>query len=466
MSHELWTSHDAAAATGGTTNARWVAHGISIDSRTVRKGDLFVALKGETYDGHDFVEAAFENGAAAAMVSREVHGGEALLLVEDTLQALRALGQAARKRTQARIIAVTGSVGKTGTKEALRHVLSAQGKTHASAASYNNDFGVPLSLARMPTDTEFGIFEIGMNSFGEIARQAVQVRPHVAIVTNIHPVHIEYLGSIEAIANEKADIFRALEPDGIAIYGRNVGAGGDKQLALKSAGRTRLIFSPYGDDRDDARLREVKADANGTAVTARILGQDYTYRIPVPGAHIAENSLAVLLAVHAAGGSVEKAARSYATLPQLQGRGQKSALTMPHGGTATLLDESYNASPASIRAALQVLGMNEGRRIAVLGDMRELGPESRTFHEGLAPDIESAKVDLVFLSGSNMKHLFDTLPKGLQGAWAPDSTSLLPMVRAALKDGDVVLVKGSLGSRMKVIVEGLTAPGEQPAHAL
>jgi UDP-N-acetylmuramoyl-tripeptide--D-alanyl-D-alanine ligase len=466
MTEPLWTSHDAAAATEGTSNARWAAHGISIDSRTVQKGDLFVALKGDKFDGHDYVAQAFANGAVAAMVSREVQGGEALLLVEDTLQGLRALGKEARKRTAAKIIAVTGSVGKTGTKEALRHVLSAQGRTHASAASYNNDFGVPLSLARMPADTEFGIFEIGMNSFGEIARQAVQVKPDVAIVTNIHPVHIEYLGSIEAIANEKADIFLALEDDGIAILPCQ---GHGLNELMKKAPERRFRFG--ADQECDAYTIDIDCDADGSTVMVRILGRDYTYRIGIPGIHIAENSLAVLLAVHAAGGDVAKAAESYASLPAISGRGERKVIATPDGGRATLLDESYNASPASIRAALQVLGMQSGRRIAVLGDMRELGAESKAFHEGLKPAIESAGVALAFLSGSYMEHLYKILPKDLQGAWAPDSTSLLPHVSAALKQGDVVLVKGSLGSRMKVIVDGLTANAvvaekAQESHAL
>ncbi len=442
----LWRSGDVVQATGSLGNGDWQAAGVSIDSRTVVPGDLFIALKGPNFDGHDYVDAALGNGAAAAIVS-DGRTGPRIVRVGDTMQALRSLGQAARERTHARIAAITGSVGKTGTKEALRHVLSSQGQVHASVGSFNNDFGVPLSLARMPQETGYAIFEIGMNSFGEIARQARQVRPHVAVVTNIFPVHIEHLGSVEAIANEKADIFTALEPGGVAIFGDDV--SGEAALLSKSPAN-RLRFGA-----GDAEILEFTPEFEGSQVTARIGDRAYSYFIPAAGRHMAENSLAVLLTVQALGADVEQAAAAYATLPALAGRGKRQSIATSGGGTATLIDESYNASPASMEASLKVLGLAPQRRIAVLGDMLELGPESPAFHAGLASAIEHAGVDSVYLSGANMAHLYNALPQGLRGAHTGTSEELAYIVADAVKDGDVVLVKGSNGSRMKLIVETL-----------
>ncbi len=471
MTHPLWTSHDAAYATGGTVNARWSASGISIDTRTLREGDLFVALKGPAFDGHDFAAEALQRGAAAVMVGREVESDGAQLLVDDTLQALRDLARAARARSQARIIALTGSVGKTSAKEALRHLLSRQGSTHASAASFNNHWGAPLSLALLPETAKYAVFELGMNHPGEIEPLSLLVRPHVALITNVSAVHLGPLGSLDAIARAKAEIFSGLEPDGIAVIGIY---SPDSPIRSRAPERI-LTFGPserlLGDDATkdpDAFIETVKLDQDGSDVTACVRGTTVAYRVPLTGEHNAHNSLAVLLAIGAVGGDLRKAVADYATLPPVRGRGDRSQVQVD-GSTITLIDETHNASPIAVEAALSALSLMPGRKIVVLGDMLELGPESGMFHQSLAEHVVRAGTELAFLSGSDMAHLHAALPPRLRGGHAGDSTGLLPLVRAALRDGDVVLVKGSRGSRMKVITEGLRQSMDQqaaPEHAL
>ncbi len=433
--------------------------GVSIDTRTLTAGDLFVAIKGDASDGHDYVGTAFEKGAAAAIVD-EAHasalGGKGpLYVVEDTLRAMERLGRAARERTSARIVAVTGSVGKTGTKEALRLALGAQGPTHASVASYNNHWGVPLTLSRMPQESVFGVFEIGMNHAGEITPLVAMVRPHVALITTIAPVHIENLGSIEAIAHAKAEIFSGIEPGGAAIMNRDVAQFGILESAAKASRAGKLLS--FGEHAAaDARLISCDSDDGGSAVVAEIFGKRVAFRLAAPGRHLAMNALGVLLTVQELGADLEAAAASLGGFSAPVGRGQRVTLALP-GGEALLIDESYNANPTSMRAAFALLGSasTSGKRIAALGDMLELGPDGPQMHAGLAEPLAANGVDLVFCAGPLMKHLFDALPAAKRGHWAYNSAGIEAALRAALAPGDVVMIKGSNGSRMGPIVTRL-----------
>ncbi len=435
--------------------------GISIDTRTLREGELFFAIKGINSDGHDYVGAAFEKGAAAAVVE-EAHADALrplgpLFVVNDVLAALGRLGIAARTRTDARIAAVTGSVGKTSTKEALRLVLAQAGPAHASAASYNNHWGVPLSLARMPKNTSFGVFEIGMNHKGEITPLTAMVRPHVAIITSIAPVHIEYFESIDEIADAKAEIFSGLVPGGVVILNRDLPQY-ERLLAHAKASPAGHVASFGEHEAAGARLISTKVGADHSIVEAAVCGQSLTFRLGVSGKHFAMNALAVLLAAKAFGISLEAAAAALAFWAPQPGRGGRLVLAA-EGGPYTLIDESYNANPASMRAALAVLGAiplrKPGRRIAVIGDMLELGRDSAAMHAELAQDVMANHVDLVFAAGPLMKHLFLALPGELQGAWRNQASELVPIVGAAVRSGDIVIVKGSNASRMSGIVEAL-----------
>jgi UDP-N-acetylmuramoyl-tripeptide--D-alanyl-D-alanine ligase len=463
MSAPLWTGLALVGALDARVSGGLPAgvSGISIDTRTVQAGELFFAIQGENNDGHDYVRAAFEAGAAACVID-EAHadalaGAGALFVVRDTLAALQGLGRAARDRSHARIIAVTGSVGKTSTKEALRIVLSTAGATHASAASYNNHWGVPLTLARMPVDTQYGAFEIGMNHAGEITPLVAMVRPHVAIITKIAPVHLEYFDSIDAIADAKAEIFSGLSENGVAIINRD-----DAQFERlceraqqSSVGRI-LSFGEHGEA--DARLTGLELSEESSRVHARVLGRDLVYELGVPGRHFALNSLAVLLAAHAAGVDLDRASSALAYIEAPVGRGRRENLLGPRGAI-TLIDESYNANPASMQAALDVLGSAKvgagGRRIAVLGDMLELGGQSIALHSALAEHIERNSVDMVFAAGTDMRHLFDALPERIRGHWAPRASELHAPVIEAIHGGDIVMVKGSNGSRMGPLVAAL-----------
>ena len=460
----LWTSDEAVRATGGSATAAWSAAGVSIDTRTIMPGDLFVALKGDARDGHEFVRAALEKGAAAALVShipQPLPEDASLLVVEDTLLALEALGRAARQRSKAQIIAVTGSAGKTTTKEMLRMMLAAQGSVAASAASYNNHWGVPLSLARMPRDTAFGIFEIGMNHAGEIRNLVRQVRPHVAVITTIAAAHLEFFGTIEAIADAKAEILEGIESGGACVLPADNAQFG--RLERRAAElKIKKIISFGSADSADARLIAVTPANGGQQVAARILGHDAAFRISAPGRHLAMNALAALAAAGLAGGDIERAAAELSSFGALKGRGARAT-----AGDIEIIDESYNANPASMVAALDVLAAapvgRNGRRIAVLGDMLELGAGSDRLHAGLAGDIAAAKADLVFLCGPHMRALWSEIPQSRRGAWRETSTELAPDLVSRVRQGDVVLVKGSLGSRMSVIVEALK--NREPATA-
>lgn len=464
----LWRSDDAAAATGGSTSADWTASGVSIDTRTLEAGDLFVALRGPNHDAHAFVGTAFAGGAAAAMVAYDatVESGGPLLRVVDTTVALTALAEAARKRTGAKLIAVTGSVGKTGTKEALRHVLAAQGSTYATQGNLNNHWGVPLSLSRLPAQSRFGIFELGMSAPGELTPLSELVRPHVAIVTTVAAAHVEFFASVEDVARAKAEIFAGLD-GGTAVIPRDNDHFELLRDAAQAAGAGRIV-SFGGHHEADVRLLSSMMSAESSLATAEIGGRRVSYEIGAPGHHWVINSLAVLAAVDAAGGNVEAAAQALAQVRPPRGRGARSTVAL-EGGTFELIDESYNASPAAMRAAFETLMLSNpedgGRRIAVLGDMRELGDEGPALHAALAKDAVEARIDLVFACGPLMKSMYDALPAALRGAHADTSDAVTPLVAAAVRPGDVVCVKGSLGSRMAPVVEALAARGQNaPAH--
>jgi len=458
---ELWTESELAGVLGPPT-ARLVdaVNGVSIDSRTLRAGDLFFAIKGETHDGHDHVAAAFEAGAAAAVVARE-HAHSLLsfgptFAVDDTLKGMERLAAAARARTRARIVAVTGSVGKTSVKEMLRVMLASCGATHASAASYNNQWGAPLTLARLARDADYAVVEIGMNHAGEITPIVGLARPHAAIVTTIAPVHIEYLGSIEAIADAKAEIFSGVEPGGTAVLNRDAPQFERLKRAAKARG---LILVTFGASEGcDARLVEFSADDRGGRVGARILKRDIAFDLGAPGRHMAENAVGALLVAHALGADVRACAAALAEFSPQKGRGERFSIPTP-GGSAMIIDESYNANPASMRAALALLGAAKpglkGRRIAVIGDMLELGPKGAEMHAALAADLAANRVDLLFGAGPLTRALFDAAPPSMRGAWAERAAELVEEVARELRDGDVIMVKGSNGSRMGPLVAAL-----------
>ncbi|WP_131194299.1 UDP-N-acetylmuramoylalanyl-D-glutamyl-2,6-diaminopimelate--D-alanyl-D-alanine ligase [Lichenihabitans psoromatis] len=435
--------------------------GVSIDTRTIEPGDLFVAIKGDTSDGHDHVATAFEKGAAAAVVDEShydmVRGRGSLYIVTDTLKAMQSLGRAARARTDAKIVAVTGSVGKTGTKEALRLVLSGAGETHASAASYNNHWGVPLTLARMPRATQFGVFEIGMNHAGEIEPLTAMVKPHVAIITTVAPVHLEFFRSVSEIADAKAEIFSGLQPGGTAIINRDIDTFYRLLTRAEASPAARVLT--FGEHPEaDARLDSLTPELNGSSVQATIHGRPVHFRLGAPGRHLAMNALAVLLAAAEVGIDPFFASLALAAYSAGPGRGERTIL-QTEAGPITLIDESYNANPASMRAALALLGSTPvgdgGRRIAVLGDMRELGPDAPALHEALAGEVQAQSVDLLFAAGPLTRPLYDAVPSATRGLWAEQSTAIQAPLAAALRAGDVVMVKGSNGSKMGPLVAAL-----------
>jgi len=463
----LWTSGDAAVATGGVSASDWAATGVSIDTRTLAAGDLFVALRGPTHDGHDFVAAAFARGAAAAVVDRDIPDlpmAAPLLRVADTLIGLAALGAAARERTGARVIAVTGSVGKTGTKEALRLALTACGPTFASAGGLNNHWGAPLSLARMPPAAAYGIFELGMNHPGEITVITRLVRPHVAVITTVEPAHLGFFPSLEAIADAKAEIFLGLEPGGIAVLNRDNPHFDRLSAAAMRAGAAEIIG--FGTDPEaTVRLLDCVLGPRGSTIEAALPGAVLRFALPVPGRHWAMNSLAVLAAAGAAGADPRRAVEALVELKALPGRGQRCELAW-RGGTLTLIDESYNASPAAVEAALAVLGAtlpaDGGRWVAVLGDMLELGMASERLHRELAEPLAAARVDRVFLVGEAVGALYDALPKAKRGGWWSTADAAMPGLLSFLRSGDVVMVKGSRGVGLGRIVERLRAESARP----
>jgi UDP-N-acetylmuramoyl-tripeptide--D-alanyl-D-alanine ligase len=457
----LWTSDEVQAALSASSiTAPFEAMGVTFDSRAVGKGDLFVALSGETTDGHGFAAEALARGAAAAIVSRDLPAAQgALVRVPDTMTALVELGRAARRRSTARIASVTGSVGKTSTKDALRAMLSAEAPTSASVASYNNHVGVPISLARLPRDARYGVFEIGMNHPGEIEPLARQVEAHVGIVTNVGPVHIGHLGSEEAIADEKGCIFAGMAEGAVAVLNRD--SRHYDRLAEKARhfGVSRIVgFGRSGSA--EARLVSCNLQDSGSDVAALIHGRRIEYRLGAAGEHWVLNSIGALAVVEALGADVTKAAGILAQVKALPGRGARRQLAFG-GGTIELLDESYNANPVSVRAMLAVLARTEpqagGRRILALGDMRELGEDADAYHAGLADAVAASGASKVFLCGPHMRALWQRLAPAQRGVHRPDSAALAGDVAAALEAGDVVAVKGSLGSKMKIVVDAILA---------
>ena len=430
----MWTANALAAATGGAVRVPFDATGVSIDTRTLRPGDLFIALVGEHGDGHDHVIEALARGAAGAMVHHDMPG--ATLLVHDTLTALWGMGRAARARFRGRMVAVTGSAGKTTTKEMLRTIFTAAGPTHAADASYNNHWGVPLTLARLPPDAAFCVAEIGTNHPGEIGPLSRLVRPHVAVITNVEVAHIGHFGSLEAIADEKSAITDGLEPGGAAVL------PADSRMLSRLAVRTPLV-----DTFGLAQIIAMIPDKDGTDVTAQIEARTVQFRVNAPGQHMVMNALAALTTANTQG--IDGSA-AIASFRPISGRGLRRALS----NDITLLDESYNANGASMRAALAVLRTLPGRRVAVLGDMLELGRHGPAEHAALASEVADS-ADILFTCGPLMRHLFDAVPAPLRGDHAPDAATLAPIVATRLAPGDAVLVKGSLGSRMATIVRAL-----------
>ena len=448
----LWTAPEAETATLGKASRDFEVSGLSIDTRTLKAGDLFVALKGDNRDGHDFVRAAFEAHAGAALVTHMPEGGSVeswgpLLTVAHTQRGLEDLARAARARSNARILAVTGSAGKTTTKEILALACNALGRTHASAASHNNHWGVPLSLAALPRNAEYGIFEVGMNHFGELRDLVSFVRPHVALVTTIAPAHLEFFGNCEAIADAKSEIFEGLEPGGAALIPSDSPYAARLVMRARQAKVSRIVsFGAHG----DARLLSTAPDGTGMRVKCDILGVAVDCYVGAPGAHIAQNVVGALAAVALLDGDVLNAAAALRNFTALKGRGARF-----DANGICVIDESYNANPASMAAAMALLNTVNGRKIAVLGDMLEMGEGGIAHHAALAAPLAANKIDLVFACGAQMQALWDALPASQRGAYAENSAALAPLVMAAVKPGDTVLVKGSNGAKMSAIIEAL-----------
>jgi UDP-N-acetylmuramoyl-tripeptide--D-alanyl-D-alanine ligase len=451
----LWTSAEIAAAVGGTAHGAFEASGVAFDSREVEAGHLFVAMTGEATDGHLFLDKAFAAGAAGAIVSEEIDRPH--VRVADTAAALDALGRAARARTSARICGVTGSAGKTGTKEALYAALdrAAPGEAHRSVKSYNNHVGVPLSLARMPRESRFGVFEMGMNHAGELAALTRLVRPHVAIVTAIASAHRAFFASEEAIADAKGEIFQGLEEGGVALVPHDSPYRGRLAAAARPYAAKVLTFGLR--EGADIRARDVVESPNGgSLVTAILPGAELTFTISQPGEHWVSNALAVLGAVEALGGDLAQAGLALAELPGIKGRGERHLVALD-GGEALLIDESYNANPASMAATLRTFGALRvaGRKIAILGGMKELGEGSDAFHAALAGPVEAAGVGLAILVGAEMEALAKALGAKVKMAHVPDSATATELARREARPGDAILVKGSNSIGLAALVEAL-----------
>jgi UDP-N-acetylmuramoyl-tripeptide--D-alanyl-D-alanine ligase len=465
MTKVLWTHNEAADATKGRVTAPWTATGVSIDSRSVAPGDLFIAIRGDNTDGHRFVADALDRGAAAAMVAEDWNDapeGAPLLVVRDTDAGMADLARAARARTKARILGVTGSVGKTSTKEMLALVFGTLGETTATQGNLNNHWGLPLSLARLPRDAAFGIFELGMNHAGEIAPLSEILRPEVAIITTVEAVHLEYFDSEEGIADAKAEIFAGVTANGAAVLNRDNPHFERLRDHAKAAGVARICS--FGTAANaTVRLVSISMDEDGSDIAAAIDGQVIVFHLGAPGKHLAMNSLAVLGAAHMLGTDVPRVSQALADFRPMKGRGERHTIRFDDG-TFTLIDESYNASPASMRAALEVLGAAargpNGRTIAVLGDMLEIGGTAAEAHSALAADVARNGVDIVVTAGPNMENLAKALPKNITAFHGADSGAIRDTVLDLVRDGDVIMVKGSLGSRMIPIAEALKSLDE------
>ncbi len=468
----LWKAREVATATGGRMTSDWRASGVSIDTRTLEAGDLFVALK-DVRDGHEFVAAAFERGAAAAMVSRvpeDVPANAPLVVVDDVLPALERVAVAARSRSRAKVLGVTGSVGKTSTKEMLRTVLSRQGRVHAAEKSFNNHWGVPLTLARLPPDADFAVIEIGMNHPGEIAPLARLARLDLALITTVAPAHLEAFGSIEGIADEKASIFEGLVPDGIAVINGELDVTPVLSAAAVRAGAKLHEFG-FGSERF-CQLVDVQVTTAATTARARIGKTSVMFKLSVPGRHFALNAVAVLGAVELLGLDLALAAQDFGIWQPPEGRGTRERLLLdPVDDSASfeLIDDAFNANPASMEAALEALAAAQptervgcrggGRRIAIFGDMLELGPDENRLHAELADCPSMRFVNVVHCVGPRMRALYDRLPREMRGRWAETATELVKLAPDLVNVGDVLLVKGSKGSRVSLIVDAIRGLG-------
>jgi UDP-N-acetylmuramoyl-tripeptide--D-alanyl-D-alanine ligase len=472
----LWQSAEAAMATDGVATRNWTATGVSIDSRSVAEGDLFIAIRGPNTDGHLYVADALERGAAAAMVARDWADGQAagempLLVVGDTDEGLNALARAARERGKARIVAITGSVGKTSTKEALAQILSKQAPTTATIGNLNNQWGLPLSMARMPVQSIYGVFELGMNHAGELTPLSRLLRPNVAVITTVESVHLEFFESEEAIADAKGEIFAGMGPDGAAVLNADNRHFERLKRMAKEVGIGR-VFSFGSRPGADFHLIDWRIEDGGNLVEADLAGRRIRFRTGGAGRHWAMIGISVLGAAWLLGADLDKAAAALDDVHPPKGRGLQHRVGLP-GGEFSVIDESYNASPASMRAAIAVLAATptgpSGRRIAVLGDMLELGEDSPQLHAGLAPDLEAAHVDMLFSCGPNMGGLSAAVPSAMNVLHAEASEGLIARLCETVGPGDVVTVKGSLGSRMAPVVEALLAldmkQGNEPCRA-
>ncbi len=477
MTDPLWTFSNIAKATEGTCTNDGEAYGVSIDSRTVRSGDVFLAFKGENKDGHAYACQAVAKGAAGVIISDPVEGlpnDLPVVQVKNTRDALLMLGDAARSRTNAKIVGVTGSVGKTGTKEALYTALLRSGETHASERSYNNDIGVPLTLARMPASTDFAVLEMGMNHAGEMRELTAMARPDVAVITNIESVHTEFFDSVEAIANAKAEIFEGMTADSVAVLNRDNAYCDHLAKAAKAQGVGKIVTFGEAEDSDIRLLKSFEADDCST-VSALIDGELMTYRIGVPGTHWVKNSLAVLAVVHVLGADLGFAGLGLGEMVAPKGRGRRHWVNY-RDGVVLAIDESYNASPVSMRAAINDLGRAKGRmpdsgipgrKIAVLGDMLELGSQSEQQHRALAEPLEQAGIDLVFTVGTAIEALDVSLQPFRKGGHAADCYALIPQLIEQLQPGDVVMAKGSNAMGLSAVIDALvTLDDDQSARQL
>lgn len=466
----LWSSKDFAAAVKPLSQPGVIGDvgGISIDSRAIDKGDAFFAIKGERFDGHSFARAALDAGAAVVVLEQAQNDqftdlSERVVFVDDVLSALERLGMAARARSKGKILAVTGSVGKTSTKEALRVALQPSGKVHAAIASFNNHWGVPLTLARMPADCDFGIFEIGMSHAGEISNLVAMVQPHLAIITTIAASHIGNFNSIDEIAAAKAEIFEGVVPGGVAlINGDNPFA--DYLFKMAEQQRIETIYRFGQGAGNDIHLRGLTLETGGSQMDVEVFNQGFSMHLGAAGEHLAMNALSVIGAVVLCGADLGAAVKALGSLGAAKGRGERHILPIDRG-SFEVIDESYNANPSSVAAALATLGLlpsdGQHRKIAVLGDMLELGEDSAQMHRELLKSLDEAGIDRVYLCGPMMSHLWEVLPEGMRGHYAATSAELIEPLKSDLKAGDAVMIKGSFGSRMGPIVAALVETYEK-----
>lgn len=469
----LWNAIDAEQATGGKATCDWNAHGVSIDTRTLQKGDLFVALK-DVRDGHDFVAQALEKGAAAALVSHRPDGLDKdapLLIVDDVLSALEKLGIAARNRTQAKVIGVTGSVGKTSTKEMLREILTPQGATHVAEASYNNHWGVPLTLARMPVATDFAVIEIGMNRPGEIAPLSKMARPDVVMITTVAAAHLEAFENIEGIAVEKASIIDGMVPGGTAVLNADIETASILKGHAQAHGSTIVDF---GETATEWCVKDVRLSEDKTIISTQAKDAEYLFKLSVAGRHFAMNAVGVLAVAEAVGADPMQASLDIANWNPPAGRGTREVITLDaarSGETLDLIDDAFNANPTSMVAAFEILAAGQprdnvgrivkGRRIAVLGDMLELGDGEIEIHEELAENTDLQSADVIHCVGVRMQSLYQKLSEEKRGHWAEKASELASQVSAIVDAGDVVLVKGSKGSKVSMIVDAIRNLGHR-----